>query len=217
MQTTIEIADFKLQQKIEALIEELNMEARHHSYNGHCKYREVAVVQKELNDLVLQNLLDRDLEIERLQKELVPYHARDRVEAHNAKQSAKVEFVLDLLFPHNSYDKGGAPRELRHPEKYWWWNGWSLQEESEPNEVTGNISVEVESYIGGGENETYRFDILGEWIVPDDHEEIKALVHAWCRDQYEERVRADNEKKRRDAQHQIEHAQRTIDRLSGKV
>jgi molecular chaperone GrpE (heat shock protein) len=217
MLSNIEISDFKLQQKIEALLEELNMEARHHSYNGYCKYREVAEVQKELHTVIMQSLLDRDLEIERLQKELVPYHRRDSVEAHNAKQKAKVEFVLDLLFPHDSYDKGGVPRELRHPEKYWWWNGWSLLEESDPNEVTGNISVEVESYIGGGENEKFSFDILGEWIEPDDHEEIKARVHAWCRTSYAERQQADQAKQRKDAQRQIEEAQRTIDRLSGKA
>lgn len=217
METEIELEDFELQQKIEALIEEHNMEARHHAYNGYCKYREVAVVQKELHALIMQSLHVRDLEIEGLKNQLVPYHERDRVEAHNVKQKAKVEFVLDLLFPHNSYDKGGVPRELRHPEKYWWWNGWSLTEESDPNEVTGNIRVEVESYIGGGDNETYSFDILGEWIEPDDNEEIKARVHAWCRESFKQRQQAEQDKQRKDAQRQIEEAQRTIDRLSGKV
>lgn len=216
MLSNIEISDFNLQQKIEALLDELNMEARHHAYNGYCKYREVAVVKKELHTLIMQGLLDRDLEIERMQKELVPYHQRDSEEAHNAKQKAKVSFVLDLLFPHNRYDKGGVPRELRHPEKFWWWNGWSLLEESDPNSVNGNISVQVESYVGGGEEETYSFDIRGEWIEPDDHEEIKARVHTWCRTQYAEMQQAEQDKTRKNALRQIEEAQRTIDRLSGK-
>jgi hypothetical protein len=214
----IELDDFELQQKIETLLLEYTTETRSDCYNGYPQHRKHDEVLAELKAAIFEGLHVRDMEIERLKNELVPYHNRDSYEAHVAKQKLKLEFVLDLLFPHNNYDKPeGTPRELRHPEKYWWWNGYSILEESEPNEVTGDIDVEVESYVGGGENEKYSFKVLGHWIEPDDYEEIKKRVHSWCRTANASNIKKANEKSRQEALHKIAEAERTIARLKGEA
>lgn len=135
------------------------------------------------------------------------YHQMDRQAEQERLMEERIELIVDTLFP--NYDAVSLKKEeypIRHPDKEWWWNGASLIESYITHK--GNLHLEVSSYIGCGENETFECEVPAQWLELEDPTET---IHKWCLDRSCAMSEAKRQRDIREAQAEI---QRQAARLS---
>ena len=135
------------------------------------------------------------------------YHQMDRQAEQERLMEDRIELIVDTLFPnYNAVALKEEEYPIRHPEKEWWWNGASLIESYITHK--GNLHLEVSSYIGGGENETFECEVPAQWLELEDPTET---IHKWCLDRSCAMSEAKRQRDIREAQAEI---QRQAARLS---
>lgn len=156
-------------------------------------------------------------EVEQLRAQLAPYLERDKQEEHRRQVVAKTEHIVSVLFPGGEHSNNKQfPKEVRHPEKFWWWNDCSIEEIGEQN-LHGDLTVELESYVGDGEYEKANIKILGSWLLIDDYTEITKAVQNWCRAEHQKQDEKEREKLRRERQAALVEAQAKVEQLKKEL
>lgn len=138
--------------------------------------------------------------------------ARLKVYTGEEDRDLKLRFAVSTFFPaydgrragEFSYGSPGNP--IRHPLRLWWWNGASIVDYSVNS---GECYVEVESYVGGGESDTFDFTFPSDWLdLPE--EEMVETIQNWC-------VRKKAQKDEKDRIKAIKKAERDIIEANKKL
>jgi hypothetical protein len=130
----------------------------------------------------------------------------------------RVKLIVGILFPGGKYDAPGAmiPKEHRHPEKYWWWNGVDHTIDDIENwEMGDGVSLELETYTGGGDTDRYGFDIPREWLKIENDCECVRTVIEWAKAGHEAKEAAKRKSELAAAERELEIAQRKVAQLKG--
>lgn len=93
-----------------------------------------------------------------------------------AQRRARLESIVAFLFP--KYDARRAERPaVIHPERRWWWNGASIDENDVDIGSAGYGAVcTITSYIGSNDYDNFKLEIPAAWM---DAEDFKSLITAW--------------------------------------
>lgn len=154
---------------------------------------------------LLQQLVQQNEELER-------YHEMDRLAEQERLMAERTERIVDILFP--NYHRVAMKKEeypIRHPDKEWWWNGASLIDSYITHK--GNLHLEVSSYIGCGENETFECEVPAQWLELEDPTET---IHRWCLNRSSEMREAKRQRDIREAQAEIQRQAARLSQLQGK-
>lgn len=145
-------------------------------------------------------------------EELEHYHEQDRQAEQERLMAERTERIVDILFP--SYHKVGMKKEdypIRHPDKEWWWNGASLLDSYITSK--GTLHLEVSSYIGCGEHETFECEVPAQWLELEDPTET---IHRWCLQRSAQMSEAKRQRDIREAQAEIQRQAARLSQLQGK-
>lgn len=149
-------------------------------------------------------------QIDALNEEIEPLRKDAEEKALQEARANRLEYIVDLLFPSYSPFIPEAEIPIRHPARSWWWNGASLIEHEHRREC---IRIEVSSYVGGGNTDTFECDIPNSWM---DAEDPKTMIYAWCIEEKAKINAASKAKEIRDAQYAIEQNAKRLAQLTGK-
>lgn len=144
--------------------------------------------------------------------ELEQYHEMDRRAEQERLMEERTERIVDTLFP--NYNRVAMKKEeypIRHPDKEWWWNGASLVESYITHK--GTLHLEVSSYIGCGENETFECEVPAQWLELEDPTET---IHKWCLDRSSAMSEAKRQRDIREAQAEIQRQAARLSQLQSK-
>ena len=152
------------------------------------------------------------------QEQLAPYLAAEVEASRLHARSERVLAIVDLLFP--KFDAVQARRDpgLLPPQwhdKSWWWNGVAVDWRDFHDPGTGALSVEVSSYVGGGDTEHIDIEIPSAWLEAAD-DQWETLVRGHITQQQADRAQAKAAREAAEAQRQIAAARETLLRLGAR-
>lgn len=149
------------------------------------------------------------------QEQLAPYLAADVEAARLRARRERVQAIVDVLFP--KFDAVQARRDpgLLPPQwhdKSWWWNGVAVDWSDFHDPGTGALSVELSSYVGGGDTEHIDIDIQAAWLDAADGQ-WEPLVRGHITQMQADRAQAKTAREVAEAQRQIASAREKLLRL----
>jgi len=115
-------------------------------------------------------------EILRLKEQLQPYLDIDEANRKQEELTNRIEWLVGICIPSYNGRCAEKDRPIMHPDFTGWWNGASVTS-FEVNDHTGNITVQVKSYVGCSEYEDKELILPKAWITAEDP---KAMIQQWC-------------------------------------
>lgn len=123
----------------------------------------------------------------------------------------RAEAAVHLLFPRHTSNRDNAPPALRWHEKSWWWNGGHLKHMRVLS--NGDLSVDMQSYVGCGETDSFEGLILKKgWVEAND---MAAAIQLFLQTEVERQQREELHNEMNEAQANLQAAQARLALLKG--
>lgn len=156
--------------------------------------------------------------IAELEEQLAPFLEAEAKTNERYRKKERTEEICGVLFPSfNAVHARSNPTEKppQWHEKSWWWNGVRIAWDESDIESFGDlVTVELSSYVGGGESESTTVKFPSAWLAADV--DWLSAANSFVAEKTAQRESAETARKAAAAERQIAEARDTLRRLTGK-